>query len=352
MIDTYFLGANTPEGFRSEYAALQADPRIRRLTVIKGGPGCGKSTLMRKAAAHAEAMGCAVERIPCSSDPDSLDGVVIPALGRAFVDGTAPHVVEPALCGLGANYLNLGQCYRESVMEAAGPALRAAKAANAACYGPAYGLLRAAGELERLIRSLSAGADVRAAKRRLLGELPGPERDAPAEPGLCLPCFLDAFTPKGVVSLTPDAGRIWILQDSCGLAEGMLRQLAARWRAAGTAVRLARDPLAPDALMGVIAPELDTACLRSTPVFDRSDTAAAMLRLDAAAEASLPDRTLDRIRSLRRRQRMLLSDALSWLSEAKARHDELEALCRPAVDFAAADSMTQTVLEELSASRS
>ncbi len=63
MIDTCFLGANTPKGFRSEYATLQSDPRIRRLLIIKGGSGCGKSTLMKTVDARAEEYGWAVERV-------------------------------------------------------------------------------------------------------------------------------------------------------------------------------------------------------------------------------------------------------------------------------------------------
>ena len=348
MIDTCFLGANTPEGFRSEYATLQLDPRIRHLTVIKGGPGCGKSTLMKKAAARAEALGFAAERILCSSDPESLDGLVIPALGRAFVDGTAPHVVEPELCGCGANYLNLGVCYREAEMEKAAPALQKAKAANAACYVPAYGCLRAAGVLEGLIRAMASRADAARAEARLLAELSVPEHAA-AEPGPVLRCFLDAFTPQGVRSLTPASERMWILQDSWGLGVRLLRKLAARWRSTGAAVWLAMDPLAPDQPMGVLCPSLGTGCLRSTPVFDRSDVCSATLRLDAAAEEELGRELLARLEQLRRRQALLLQQALVSLREAKERHDELEALCRPAVDFRAADEITRTVLEELSA---
>ena len=348
MIDTCFLGANTPEGFRSDYGSLQRDPRIRRLHIIKGGPGCGKSTLMKKAAAAAEARGLDVERIFCSSDPDSLDGLIIPALGEAFVDGTAPHVVEPELCGCGANYLNLGACYRESAMLAAAPALRAAKAANAACYVPAYGCLKAAGVLEGLIRALAAGADTGSAEARLLAELPPFGPDA-KQPGPVLRCYLDAFTPQGVRSLTPEADRLWILEDDRGCAGGLLRRLAAGWSASGRAVWMAMDPLAPDSPMGVLCPDAGTAVLRSTRVFDRSGLCTASLRLDSAVEQALSREALARLEALRLRQRRLLRQALSFLAEAKARHDELEALCRPAVDFSAVDKITQTVLEGLSA---
>lgn len=70
----YFLGANSAGGFFSHYDQLM--PTNGKLTrILKGGPGCGKSTLMKKVAARAEQLGLQPERILCSSDPDSLDGV-------------------------------------------------------------------------------------------------------------------------------------------------------------------------------------------------------------------------------------------------------------------------------------
>ena len=87
----YFLGANSPGGFYSLYDQLLPPERAQRIYILKGGPGCGKSTLMRRVAQRMEEQGIPVERILCSGDPDSLDGVVIPALEAALVDGTAPH---------------------------------------------------------------------------------------------------------------------------------------------------------------------------------------------------------------------------------------------------------------------
>ena len=43
----YFLGANSPTGFYSLYPELIQPERARTIYILKGGPGCGKSTLMR-----------------------------------------------------------------------------------------------------------------------------------------------------------------------------------------------------------------------------------------------------------------------------------------------------------------
>ena len=88
----YFLGANSPTGFYSLYDQL-IDPAVAEdIFILKGGAGCGKSSLMRRVGKAMEDKGLPVEYIQCSGDPDSLDAIVIPALKTAIVDGTAPHV--------------------------------------------------------------------------------------------------------------------------------------------------------------------------------------------------------------------------------------------------------------------
>lgn len=91
----YFLGANSPTGFYSLYDHLLSPEEASRICILKGGPGCGKSTLMRAIGRLAQEQGFQAEYILCSGDPDSLDAVVLPQLRTALVDGTAPHGVVP-----------------------------------------------------------------------------------------------------------------------------------------------------------------------------------------------------------------------------------------------------------------
>ena len=80
----YFLGANSPQGFYSLYDQLICPEQARAIYILKGGPGCGKSTLMRRVGALAEQAGVPVEYIICSGDPASLDGVILPTLDAAL----------------------------------------------------------------------------------------------------------------------------------------------------------------------------------------------------------------------------------------------------------------------------
>lgn len=87
----FFLGANSGRGFQSLFDLFCTPDDHYDLLVLKGGPGVGKSTMMRRIGAAMEERGEQVEYLYCSGDPKSLDGVHIPRIRTAIVDGTAPH---------------------------------------------------------------------------------------------------------------------------------------------------------------------------------------------------------------------------------------------------------------------
>ena len=104
---------NSYGGFVSHYRDCFAQ---ERRYIIKGGPGCGKSTLMRRIAHEAEQRGLEVEYYDCSSDPDSLDGIVLPSLGIAMFDGTAPHEEAADAPGWRDNLIDLGAYWDSKVL--------------------------------------------------------------------------------------------------------------------------------------------------------------------------------------------------------------------------------------------
>ncbi len=87
-----FPGGNTSKGFFSYYDYL-IEKDANRIFVIKGGPGVGKSSMMKKIGKEMIDRGYDVEFHHCSSDNNSIDGIVIPKLKVAMVDGTAPHLI-------------------------------------------------------------------------------------------------------------------------------------------------------------------------------------------------------------------------------------------------------------------
>ena len=71
-MDRYYLGSNTHKGFYGLYE--EAIAPLDRVFLLKGGPGTGKSSLMKKVMKEGLNRGYSVECWHCSGDPNSLDG--------------------------------------------------------------------------------------------------------------------------------------------------------------------------------------------------------------------------------------------------------------------------------------
>jgi len=88
-VTNFFLGANSGDGFHSLFDRL-AGEHTYDLMILKGGPGVGKSMFLSSLGEAMEEAGERVEYLRCSGDPDSLDGLTLPDMACAAVDGTAP----------------------------------------------------------------------------------------------------------------------------------------------------------------------------------------------------------------------------------------------------------------------
>lgn len=105
----FFAGVNTPRGFYSFFKNIADDKECVRKIYLKGGPGMGKSTLMKRALERACEEGFSADVFHCSSDPDSLDGVYIPKLKAAILDATPPHNCDPEFPGVSGEIFNMAE---------------------------------------------------------------------------------------------------------------------------------------------------------------------------------------------------------------------------------------------------
>lgn len=206
MGQCFFSGSNSGEGFHNYFDGVVPEwGKLSRYFMIKGGPGVGKSTLMKKVAERAEQNGETVERFYCSGDPDSLDAVRLIERGIVFADATAPHTMDPKYPGAVEEIVNLGEQidrnrivkYRDRIEELTGK--------NKRSYGRAYGFLRAAKALEEERRKeVFACMDKEKVKewaKRFWAETEQKGEQPEVERRL----FLDAVSCKGKVSFSPQA---------------------------------------------------------------------------------------------------------------------------------------------------
>ena len=348
----YFLGANSPQGFYSLYDQLIDPAQARAVYILKGGPGCGKSSLMRRVAQRAEEAGKAVEYIHCSGDPDSLDAVHIPNLGVAIVDGTAPHVVEPKYPGVVESYVNLGDCYDKVALGDIRREIMGCMTGYKDCYKRAYRCLGAAAEIKEDMQAILTTDTLEAkAEKRARGILGREVRKAGSGSGQVVQRFLGAVTHQGPVRYYSTAEvlckRIYILEDSYGLSHLLLTHLLAGIAGAGYDVIACPSPMAPDRLEHLIIPELSLAFLSASPLLPYDRRPYRRIRVDAMADAELVRRNKARLRFSRKVSAALTEEAVASLAQAKAMHDDLEALYNPHVDFDKVYQTADALAEEI-----
>lgn len=94
-----FFGAATAEGNINYIPNLTQNLKNRYF--IKGRPGTGKSTFLKRIAAAGINSGYDIEMYHCSLDPKSLDMIIVRELGLCVFDSTAPHEYFPERSGDG-----------------------------------------------------------------------------------------------------------------------------------------------------------------------------------------------------------------------------------------------------------
>ena len=339
MVTNFFLGANSSAGFQSLYGSF-VDPETNRdILILKGGPGVGKSTLMKYIGKQAEEAGEDVEYIWCSGDPDSLDAVCLPGLGVIAVDGTAPHVVEPRYPAAVDRYVDLGRFYQVDALKAHSEAVKTCTKEYQECYRRAYRALRAAGEVEETLReALSAGYDWSRMQRRTRGILARECKKRGTGMGEIRRRFLGGPTCQGMVwrldTVTSLADRIYLLEDEAGLADPMLRCLLEGALEKSYDVIVCPEINRIECLQHLIIPELRLAFITEQEGMEGKMTPYRRIHLEGFLDKANQKRSKTRCRFQRRMEKLLLEEGMTALREAKAGHDRLEAIYNPYVDFA------------------
>ena len=335
----FFLASNTTEGFYSLYQGFVSPGPDCFFWVIKGGPGCGKSTFMKKIGAAAEARGAGVEYIHCSGDPDSLDAVYIPALGVAYADGTSPHVMEAVYPGACSSYLDLGRFYDIPGLRSSTSGIVELNTRYKAMYARAYSFLRAAGAASPKRIAAERFPDVCELIKKRADGVASRELDSiRGRHGTVSRRFLSSFTYKGAYCFpeTVDAAcdRIYSLDNSLGLAAVFLSSIAHAASGRGLDTVLCPDPLLPERLEAVFVPQqrLGFIAAPADKGIKKRDSDR-HLRLDAMVDTQLLHTLRPEIRSETRLFDSLTEKGKASLHSAKLFHDELEKFYVNHIDF-------------------
>ncbi len=255
MQHEYFAASNSAEGFKNYYSEVFA--RADFVYIIKGGPGTGKSSFMKRYARRAEAEGRTVEYYYCSSDPSSLDGVLIFGDDRAvgILDGTAPHVSEPKFPGAREEIVNLGQCWNGEILRRQKNEIIALSERKGGEYKCAYTFLRSVGNLravsDGLIEPLLDREKMRSACLRLI-------KDLPKGKATLLPSVLDSVSMNGQIRLDSferNAEKLYVISEFYGVGKMLLDELYKELKERDVRARVSFDPICPWHVDGIFLEE-------------------------------------------------------------------------------------------------
>lgn len=351
----FYAGGNTARGFVSLFdSSLQG---LDRVYILIGGPGTGKSGIIQEIGDELASAGHDIWSIHCASDNGSLDGVIVPALSVAIVDGTAPRVIEPRLPGVVEQYVNLGEAWDTARLGERKSEIASLYAGIRNAYERAYDgfaeALRIHDEWEAIYigkMNFQAADELTAAfSRELFGDR---KRDRKSRIDRR---FLGAATPLGAVDFVPNlteglAKRYFIKGRAGSGKSTLLKKLAAEAVDRGFNVEIYHCGFDPNSLDMVVLRELGIAVFDSTApheYFPDRPTDEIVDMYERCIEPGTDEAYAEALDDIKERYSARMKASIACLAEAKSLHDELKRIYAAATDFGAVERMKRRILREI-----
>ena len=346
--DAFFAASNSERGFCSYYSDCFDNREINRVFVIKGGPGTGKSRFMREVGENAAARGWERRMIYCSSDSDSLDGIILRRgeTSIALLDGTAPHTYEPKSPGVREEWINLGDFWNASALRERADEISVYQQEKQKGYRVAYRYLSAYGSVyrsrrEKLEPYLRRKA-LEAYAKRLMRKIPDGARFE-SETAL-----IGSVGMQGNIRLDTyfaESDCCYEIEDCKGVGAELMAELYRLAAEKRLRVRVSRDPILPDLVDGLFLCESRIAFVLGGEVRAQEKARRIFVRRflkisemgDLRESVNFDGRMLD----------ALLGEALEQLQKVRHAHFELEKIYSSAMDFAEKEKFTKKFCNRL-----
>ena len=349
-----FPGGNTTKGFYSFYRYILTQDEAKRIICLKGGPGTGKSSFMKKAGTHFGNLGYSIEYHHCSSDNESLDGVVIKELHVAILDGTSPHIVDPITPGAVDEILNLGVALDMNALYKNKKEILALNKEISKNFKRAYRFLGSAKFVHDDWSSLNSDALNSYSLFSILDELKNKiitssVKSSSKERHM----FGTAFTPSGIISynnnLSSDLENLYILKGGPGFGKTfLLKSLGEYAQSSGYFVEYLHDPFIPERLENIIIPQLSCGIFTTNEISKINYTGIQYDMTDYCDKSKLT-RNEPEINSDKSSFETLINRGLSYISNAHKLHDELESYYISAMNFDIINTLYDETIKKIEA---
>jgi hypothetical protein len=340
----YFAAANTGSGFKSFFDEIFRN--LDKLYIIKGGPGTGKSKLLRDISNEAKNKSYDVEHFYCSSDPFSLDGIIIKELNTGIIDGTAPHMEDPVYPGAYDEIINLGDFWKSDRLVANKAKISAIINRKNEMFVSVYHYLSAAdminGELHKTINKAVLHDKLNAAAVRLVRDIKTGDKYR-REMRLT-----DAIGMEGITHFNTFgelAEKRYIIKDYNGTADIFLNHIDMLLKEKRRYVQISCTPLNINLINGIYLPDLRTAFISDSNIEKRENDKTVNTERFVDHETVRLNRA--KFRFGKRCRDSLTEGALDTLAEIKKLHSELEDIYIDAMDFRSKEEYTKKLLTRI-----
>jgi hypothetical protein len=352
-----YPGGNTPKGFFSYYKYIIPAHEANRIFVLKGGPGTGKSSLIRKIGQTLCEMGYDIEFMHCSSDNNALDGVTIPRIKVAVFDGTTPHEMDLVYPGAVDEIINLGDYWKSQGFFNSREKIIWLKSQIKEAFTAAYRYLKAAAILKEDTESIYEYALDRQKERNFTLELcnqlfaddcilnrMGQERKL----------FASAITPGGfsdyLDSIVSGYKIIRLYTPFGGRTDNILELIRNKALLYGYDIESYFCPMDPERIEHMIIPDLKVCIITANKFHDISE----INNKNCFTYFINEFYNMDRVEKSSKRldfngtyTEILLKQAIGCILDAKNLHDELENLYIENMDFKALGKLREILLQRI-----
>lgn len=346
-MNKYFAASNSSLGFKCYYGDCFSS--LDKLYIIKGGPGTGKSSLMRRVANSAKDKGCRVEYFYCSSDQESLDGIIMYKDNSAIgvIDGTSPHAYDMKYAGAADNIINLGEFWDENKLYEKREEIISLSRRKTHEYNLAYDYLCSCGNLSAVIWSqfvyCANYEKMLATTKRLLSELDFGEGYAEKIR------LIDSVGMRGRVrfdSFEDNANKVCVIGDRFGFGSFMLEIIKKELAIKQRSIIISYDPICPDRINGIFDVNEKYAFVLSDERASESHKSESVKHINI--KRFMNSERLNEVRADIKYAYGLykksLDGAMSHFESIKKIHFELEKIYGNTMDFSGVDRVTENFI--------
>ncbi len=354
-IRNYFVCANTSAGFVNFFSSNLAD--LERIYILKGGPGTGKSSLMKKIGKHFLEKGMEIEYIRCSSDPSSLDGIIIKELSTGIVDGTPPHTIEPTAPGAIEEYISLGMAWDSQILRDNTDEILYLKKEIFENYKDLYDILLNAKKyhdsIEKLYIEKTDFNKINQLTNALIKEI---FKDTYKDETLTFKHrFFGALTKNDSINyienLTEDMEKRYFIKGRPGTGKSsLLKKIVSACQKDGLSAEIYHCSLDPESLDMVIIPSLKTCIFDATyphEIFPSKETDIILDIYQQALSLDTDQVLFDEISPINNKYARLLEEARLILEDIDFLHRKLEDIYVQSMDFTIINQITNDIIDEI-----